>query len=163
MYVPFRHHKVAYIIYKQMLTDKQDEKVHVQKFYKDDSIEVWWDTKIKTLQKIQDNRPDILVWKIKEKLCFIIGISIGWDVNVDKNYDLKHSSYLPLAAELKRLDEDYKFEVVPIVVGVIGLVTNTLTKSLEKLGVSDIKATIRSCQKKALLGTLKIVKNFMKK
>ena len=145
-----------------MLTDKQDEKVHVQKFYKDDSIEVWWDTKIKTLQKIQDNRPDIAVWKIKEKLCFIIDISIGLDVNVGKNYDLKHSSYLPLAVELKGLYEDQKFEVVPIVVGAIGLVTNTLTKSLEKLGVSDIKARIRSRQKKALLGTLKIIKNFMK-
>ena len=103
MYLPFCHDKVAYIIYKQMLTNKQDEKVHVQEFYKDDSIEVWWDTKIKTLQKIQDNRPDIVVWKIKEKLCFIIDVSIGLDVNVDKNYELKHSSYLPLAAELKRL------------------------------------------------------------
>ena len=84
------------------------------------------------------------------------------DVNVDKNCDLKHSSYLPLAAESKHLDEDYKFEVVPIVVGATGLVTNTLAKSLQKLGVSDIKATVRSCLKKALLGTLKIVKNFMK-
>ena len=116
----------------------------------------------KTLQRIQHNRPDTVVWKIKEKLCLIIHVSIGLDVNVEKNYELKHSSYLPLAAELKHLYEDYKFEVVPIVVGANSLVTNTLTKSIEKLGVSDIKATIRSCQKKALSGTLKIVKNFMK-
>ena len=68
-----------------MLTNKQDEKVHVQEFYKDDSIEVWWYTKIKTSQKIQHNRPDIAVWKIKEKLCFFIDVSIGLDVNVDKN------------------------------------------------------------------------------
>ena len=70
--------------------------------------------------------------------------------------------YLPLADELKCLYEDYKFEVVPIVVGATSLVTNTLAKSLEKLGVSDIKAMIKSCQKKALLGALKIVKSFMK-
>ena len=105
MYLPFHHDKVAYVIYKQMLTNKRDEKVYVQEFYKDDSIEVWWDTRIKTLQKIQHNRPDILVWKIKEKLCFIIDVSIGLDVNVYKNYELKHSSYLPLAAELKCLYE----------------------------------------------------------
>ena len=111
----------------------------------------------KTLQKIQHNRSDTVVWKIKEKLCFIIDVSIGLDVNVDKNYELKHSSYLPLAAELKRLYKDYKFEVVPIVVGATGLVTNILAKSLEKLGVSNIKATVKSCQKKALLGTLKIL------
>ena len=29
MYLPFRHDKVAYIIYKQMLTSKHDEKVHI--------------------------------------------------------------------------------------------------------------------------------------
>ena len=85
----------------------------------------------------------------------------GLDVNVDKNYELKHSSYLPLAAELKRLSEHYKSKVVPIVVDATSLVTNTLV-SLEKLGLNDIEETIKSCQKKSLLGTLKIVKNFMK-
>ena len=85
-----------------------------------------------------------------EQLCFIVHVSIGFDVNVDKNYKLKHS-YLPLTAELKGSYEHYKFEVVRIVVGATGLVTNTVPKSLEKLGVNDIKGTIRYCQKKALL------------
>ena len=84
------------------------------------------------------------------------------DVNLDKYYELNHCSYLPLAAELKRLYEFYKFQVVPIVVGATGLVSNTLAKPLEELGLSDIKGAIRSFQKKALLVTLKIVKNFMK-
>ena len=57
------------------------------------------------------------------------------DVNVDKNYELKHSSYLPLAAELKSLYEYYKLTVAPTVVGATGVATNTLVKSLEKLGV----------------------------
>ena len=83
----------------------------------------------------------------------------GLDVNLDKYYELNHSSYLPLAAEVKRLYENYKVEVTPIVVGATGLVSNTVAKPLEKLGVRDIKGTIRSCQKKALLGTLKIVEN----
>ena len=91
--------------------------MYVQELYKDDSINVWWGTKIKTIQKIQHNRPDIVVWKIKEKLCFINDVLIGLDGNEDKNYELKHSSYLFLAAELKRLYEHYKFEDVPIVVG----------------------------------------------
>ena len=130
MYLPFRHDKVAYVIFKQMLTSKRDEKVYVQEFYKNDSIEVWWDTKIKILQKMQHNLPDITVWKFKEKLCFIIDVSIGLDVNVDEIYELKHS-YLPIAAELKRLYEHYKFEVVPIVVGATGLVTNT-SKNIRK-------------------------------
>ena len=103
----------------------------------------------KNITEDKYNRPDITVWKIKEKLCFIIVVSIGLDVNIDKNYELKQSSYLPSAAELKHLYEHYKFEAVPIVVGITSLVTNTLAKSLQKLGVNDIKG-IRSCQKKAL-------------
>ena len=105
-----------------------NEKVYVQKFYKDDSIEVCWDTKITTLQKIQNNRR-----KMEEKSCFTTDVSICLDVNVDKNYEFKHSSHLSLAAELTQ-SEHYKFEVVSIRVGSTGLVTDTLAKSLEKLG-----------------------------
>ena len=63
------------------------------------------------------------------------------DVNVNKNYELKHSSYLPLAAELKRLYEHCKFEVVPIVAGATGLVINTLAKSLEKPPTTSLHNT----------------------
>ena len=49
-YLPFRHDKVVYTIYEQMLTSKRDKNVYVQDFYKDDSIKVWWDPKIKKLQ-----------------------------------------------------------------------------------------------------------------
>ena len=76
-----------------MLTSKRDEKVCVQEICKDDSIDVWWNTKIEILQKIQHNRTDIAVWEIKDKLCFIIDDSTGLDVNVDKNYELIHSDY----------------------------------------------------------------------
>ena len=80
---------------------------------------------------------------------------IGLDINVDKNYELKHSSYLPFAAQLKRLYKHYKFKVVPIVVGATSLSTNTLAKSLEKLGVNDIKGTGRSCQIKSIIRYVK--------
>ena len=49
MYLPFPHAKVAYVIYKQMLTSKRNEKVYVQEFYKDDSIEMWREPKIKNI------------------------------------------------------------------------------------------------------------------
>ena len=115
---------------------------------------MWWYTKIRTLQKIKHNWPDIAVWKIKEKLSFIIIVLIGLDVNVDKNYELKHSSYLPFASQLKHLYK-HKFKVVPIVVGATSLGTNTLAKSLEKLGVNDVKGTVRSCQIKSIIRYVK--------
>ena len=40
MYSSFHHDKVAYVINKQMLTCKRDEKVYLQEFHQEDSIEV---------------------------------------------------------------------------------------------------------------------------
>ena len=84
------------------------------------------------------------------------------DVNIDKNIKQKLDNYLPLAAELKRLYEQYTFEVLPIVIGATGLVTKRTFEVLELLNVRNVEDTILKCQRGALLGTMKIVKSFMK-
>ena len=71
-------------------------------------------------------------------------------------------SYLPLAAELKRLYQRYDFEVLPIVIGATGLVTKRTSDVFKVLGIKDVEGTILKCQKSALTGTMKIVKSFMK-
>ena len=71
-------------------------------------------------------------------------------------------SYLPLAAELKRLYQEYDFEVLPIVIGATGLVTKRIIDVFKVLDIKDVEETILKCQKSALTGTMKIVKTFMK-
>ena len=92
----------------------------------------------------------------------MIDICVCLDVNIEKNIQTKKDNYLPLTAELKRLYDDYTFEIVPVVLGATGLVTSHLGKALEKIGVTNIPDVTAQCQKAALLGTLKIVKSFMK-
>ena len=117
---------------------------------------------IETLLKLEHNKPDIVLWKKKECKCYIIDICVCLDVNIDKNIKQKLDNYLSLAAELKRLYEQYTFEILPIVIGATGLVTKKTFEVFESLGIQNVEDTILKCQKGALLGTMKIVKSFMK-
>ena len=163
MYLPLRHNNVANVIY-QNIVPKEEEKCRqpIREFYSNEQIEIWWDTKIKTLTPVQQNKPDIVTWKKEDKQCFIIDISVSLDVNVTKNFHQKRDNCLPLAAELKRLYDKFNFEVIPIKIGATGLVTNDLKLMLKRIGIENIDDVALKCQKSALLGTLKIVKSFMK-
>lgn len=158
MYLPLRHDKVASIIYKS-ISEKHST---IQEVYSNEDIEIWWDKKVKTLSKLKHNKPDIVYWNKSVKKCFIVDISVGLDINIDKNTNLKLDNYLPLASELKRIYEDYMFQVIPIVIGATGLVTQSLTKFLKQLDITDVENVIKRCQKSALIGTVKITKSFMK-
>ena len=163
MYLPWRHNKVANVVY-QNIVSKGNEKARqsIQEVYVSKDTEIWWDTKINTSHKCEHNKPDIVLWKKQEKKCYIIDICVCLDVNIDKNIKLKLDNYLPLAAELKRLYKDYTFEILPIIIGATGLVTASLVKNLKTLNIENVKEVTLKCQKSALLGTMKIVKSFMK-
>ena len=102
------------------------------------------------------------MWKKSEKICYVIDVCVGLDVNIDKNISMKLDNYLPLTSELKRLYNEYSFKVIPIVLGATGLVTSHVKKMLKELGVEGIDIIVGKCQKSALLVTLKIVKSFLK-
>ena len=163
MYLPWRHNKVANIVY-QHIHPKADERTRqtITDVYTDNDVEIWWDMEIKTLHKLKHNKPDIVLWRKKESKCYILDICVCLDVNIDKNIKTKLDHYLPLAAELKRLYEKYTFEILPIVIGGTGLVTKKTFEVFELLGIPNIEDTILKCQRSALLGTMKIVKSFMK-
>ena len=162
MYLPWRHNQVANIVY-QKIHPKADEGAWqtIREVYTTDEVEIWWDIKIKTLLKLEHDRPDIVLWRKKELKCFILDICVCLDVNIDKNIKQKLDNYLPLAAELKRLYKEYDFEILPVVIGATGLVTKQMFDVFKVLGVRDVEDTILQCQKRALLGTMKIVKSFM--
>ena len=162
MYLPLRHNMVANIIYQNLITKSTNaDRQPIQEVYTDDNKEIWWDTKIDTLATCKHNKPDIILWKKSEKMCYIIEVRVGLDVNINKNIALKLDSYLPLAAELKRLYNDYSFKVIPVILGATGLVTSHMSKMLKEIGIEKTTEVVLKCQKSALLG-LKIAKGFLK-
>ena len=127
--------------------------------YKNDTIELWWDTKITTKPSLPHSKPDLLLWSLIEKRAYVIDVVVGLDVNVEKNYRTKLDNYLPLCIELK-----FSFEVIPVALGATGLVMKKLSTDLEKIGIKRSRTgkCIVLAQKAALFGSVKIVKSAMR-
>ena len=69
---------------------------------------------------------------------------------------------MPLVSEMQRIYQDYSFQIVPVIIGCLGTISKSLILNLKKLGLDKPKQVIKRLQKTALLGSLKIMKAFMK-
>ena len=63
-----------------------------------------------------------------------------------------------------RIYPKYKYTIVPIIVGALGTIPKKLKENLQKTGIKTekIPTVTKEIQKLALLGTLKVCKNFQK-
>ena len=130
--------------------------------YKVSEHKYWWKISIKTITKIQHNKPDVVIWNHNEKLCSIIEFSCSADINISKKINEKMNSYGPLLRNLQILYPEYKFEMIPIVVVALGYILKCLTQYLSQLGFNNIKIRkiIRKMQNISVSGTVKICKTF---
>ena len=116
------------------------------------------------MSKIPHNRPDMVIWDTQNKTCKIVDICVPLDINVELRHTTKVDNYAPLVDQLQRLYPQYKYQMIPVIIGAMGTVPKTLRGNLTRVGVPEdaIKSLIERVQRLALLGTLKIVKNFQK-
>ena len=84
---------------------------------------------------IEAIRPDIVVEKESNK-AIIVDIASPWDHRVYEKEGEKIEKYKHLKREIGRLWGIRHLEVVPVVVGALGVVSNRLDAWLEKLGVT---------------------------
>ena len=113
---------------------------------------------------VEHNRPDIVLWDLEKKKCKIIDVCVPMDFNVIREEKEKCDKYFILASRLQRLYPHFTYEIIPIVIGSTGLVSKTLINHLENCGLQRerIGPITMMLQRKALLGSLKIVKTAMK-
>ena len=78
---------------------------------------------------------------------------------------MKMALFVQLADALARMHPNYQYEIVPIVLGATGLVTESLVINLKELKFTDksIKYIIQRMQRKALIGSMRIMKSAMSK
>ena len=117
-----------------------------------------------TSAKVPHNKPDLILWNIKEKHCDIIEFSCPADVNVTRKVAEKENIYGPLIRNLQMLYSDYSYSFYPIIVGALGTVPMCLSIYIRKLGFnkSETSKLIRLLQVVAISGTVKICKTFVK-
>ena len=91
MYLPVRHNKVAKIIYVGVIqrNNIDNQMISLQEKYADEFVEIWWDTKIKTIPSLQHNKPDLVMRYKIDKTWFIVEIAVRLDVNTTRNYNQK--------------------------------------------------------------------------
>ena len=73
---------------------------------------------------------------------------------------MKIDNYSLLTIGLYRLYPNYSYEVVPIVLGAKGLVTNSLVTYMSKLFDKSVSLEIiPKLQQKALIGSMRVIKS----
>ena len=165
LYISARHDNVGQIIVEEVL--KQENKDHQQRRRPESVIEtptkeIWWNIPVTTTNKVEYNRPDVLVWEKQNKICHVVEISIPLDFNTSNRQIVKRDKYMPLVSEMQRIYRDYSFQIVPVIIGCLRAIPKSLVLNLKKLGLDEPKQVIKRLQKTALLESLKITKTFMK-
>ena len=93
-YLPMRHDVVAKTMYNAIRRKDSPENKSIKTYSDVESIathnmtEYWWNVPVKTSIKCKHNRPDIMIWDRKEKLCTVVEISCPADVNITLNIHL---------------------------------------------------------------------------
>ena len=169
-YLPLRHDIVAKATFNAIRKLHNPEKNSNSSSYPHETIinegdyEYWWNVSIKTSCKVPHNRPDLVVWNLKEKTCNIIEFSCPADVNVSAKVTEKENIYAHLIRNLQLMYHEYKFIFTPVIIGALGTVTKCLHEHLIKYGFSQKHTNnlIRKLQVLSISGTVKICKTFMK-
>ena len=123
----------------------------------DKNYEIWWDRPVETANKLDHNRPDVILINRVLKEWIIIDFSVPWDKNVRNKENEKMCAYNPLAREVRRL-HNVSTKVIPIVVGALGVVSSRLEGYIKAIGIPDV---LGGLQTSAVLGTTNILKKVL--
>jgi len=136
-------------------------KVLAQKEYKRRhdrmGLRVYWDRSVETVQRVESNRPDVVVVDREEKRWLIVDFAVPSDRNVTAKEEEKITKYSPLAHQVRKLYR-VSTSIVPIVVGSLGVVTRRLEHSLKELGIPDV---LGGLQTSAIIGTTNILRKVL--
>ena len=96
--------------------------------------------------------------------CTIVEVGVPLDFNIASRQRNKADKYMSLISELQQMYPGFKYQVVPIILGALGTVQNWLKEELLKLNIAEdqVRNVIKRLQKTAIIGSIKIMKTFMK-
>ena len=165
LYTNARHDPVAKIIYNETIKEEHPQRIDCPPpVINTPSKEIWWNKIITTINKIEHNRPDIVIWDKKQATCTVVEVGVPLDFNVTSRRKSKKDKYILLVSELQQLYPGFKYQVTPIILGALDAVPKQLKEELKKLNIKDnqLKNVTKKLQKTALIGSIKVMKTFMK-
>ena len=112
-----------------------------EKITENEKIKILYDFTIYTDKKIPHNRPDIVIVNKAENSTLFIDVACPMDQNIQKKEKEKIEKYQDLKFEIERIWKT-KVNVVPIVVGALGAISDNFKAHLQDIGLDSV----RTCQ-----------------
>ena len=122
-------------------------------------MEYWWNIPVKTTTKIPHNKPDLVIWNHEKCVCTVVGFSFPLGSNITKKVAEKKNSYGLLIRNMRIMYPNYKFEMIPVVIGCLGYIQNDLKTYMKQLGFDDkeIPFLVRRLQIASISGTVVVI------
>ena len=165
LYTPARHNPVPKVILNEVIKEDQQPRIgRPLPVINTPTKEIWWDKPLQTPNKIEHNRPDIVIWDRNRTTCTVVEVGVPLDFNIASCQRNKADKYMPLISELQQMYPGFKYQVAPIILGALGTVPNRLKEELSKLNIAEdqVRNVIKRLKKTAIIGSIKIMKTFMK-
>ena len=145
---------------------KKNKLEHSEKWYKhapegaveNEEIKVLWDINVQCDNLIKARRPELIIIDKKEQKGIIIDIAVPTDVIVKEKQKEKVEKYQDLKKEIRRFWKLRNVEIVPAVIGALGSVSAGFDRWMGKLGIIY---NVGVMQKRALLGTARILRKLL--
>ena len=112
---------------------KRSTYVHSLIVVESSGVKILWDVMIQCDHYIENRKPDIVVVEKDDRRCFIVDVAIPGDKRIVSREEEKVEKYQELRQDMIRMWKLKKAEVVPIVVGALGVVTPNIERWLKKL------------------------------
>ena len=129
-----------------------------EKVVENNRAKILWDYDVRTDHRIQARKPDLILVNKENQKVTLIDVAIPWDTRVVEKSREKVEKYQDLKIEIRRLWQS-EVEVVPIIVGALGLIPDDLKRNLGKVGCTNLEPGL--LQKSVLLATARIVRRVM--
>jgi len=121
------------------------------------NYEIWWDRPVETPEKLDHNRPDVILIDKLKKHWIIIDFSVPSDKNVIIKEKEKVSVYTRLAFQVRKMKK-VTTQIVPLIVGALGTVSKNLHKNLALLKIPYVSPCM---QVSAVIGTATILRKVL--
>ena len=153
------------IIYEKFLQAEGVNKARLKipKVTKIGNKELWWNKTIMLPNKVNHNRPGLVIWNNKAKECKVIDFSVPLDQNISMKETEKVNNYIPLVCELQQLYRAYTCKIITFALATIGAIPKSLKRLLANIRLKkDMNDTMRRMQVEVLKGTVETVKTVLR-
>ena len=141
-YKEWRHDQVAKVVRwksckKEGIPREESWYKHTpEKVSETDEVKLLWDLPIQTDNKLDHNRPDIVVVNKSRRSCLLVDIVCPFDTRIVKKEKEKIDVYQDFRQELKRLWNLREIKIITVIIGAFGTIGMNHRKWLEQIDIN---------------------------